>query len=490
MICEESGWQYPAHNNYVKSGPRLPLPDTSAPIIDLFAAETGAQLALTATLLADDLDAVSPEIMRRIDRELTTRIIEPYLNNHFWWMGGEDRLNNWTAWCTQNVLLTAFTRPTDQRVRRAVIEQAASSLDQFLATYGDDGACEEGALYYRHAGLALANALDVLGDVAPDAFAELWHQPKLRNIAEYIVNAHIDDTKYFNFADCSAVLDRCSAGEFLFGIAVGSNDLAAFAAADWRRSDIRDLPENWSLFERHQAAFAAAAMQEHIGEPPTKADIYYPSVGLMIARDDRFALAAKAGHNGESHNHNDVGSVTLYKDGRPLLIDVGVETYRAKTFSDRRYEIWTMQSAYHNVATFGGVMQQAGEPFAATGIEAQLTPPTAIMEMELAGAYPAEATVRSYRRRVQFTKNQSIEITDTFDADRQPELSLMFAELPVIDGKSIAVPGLAAIAITGGGQLRRDVIPIADERLLKAWPGQLWRVLIPVVGNRLTLTIR
>ena len=60
-------------------------------------------------------------------------------------------------------------------------------------------------------------------------------------------------------------------------------------------------------------------------------------------------LAAQGGHNAESHNHNDVGNFIVYADGQPAIIDVGVETYTAKTFSSQRYEIWTMQSAYHNL---------------------------------------------------------------------------------------------------------------------------------------------
>ncbi|WP_092282222.1 hypothetical protein [Caldicoprobacter faecalis] len=46
-----------------------------------------------------------------------------------------------------------------------------------------------------------------------------------------------------------------------------------------------------------------------------------------------------------------------------LFIDVGVETYTAKTFSSSRYEIWTMQSQYHNLPTVNGVCQQAGEQY-------------------------------------------------------------------------------------------------------------------------------
>ncbi len=491
LICEESGWQIAAHNCYARGGRRFPLPDTTAPVIDLFASETGAQLAVAATLLAESLDRISPEIVRRIDRELQARIVQPYHDAHFWWMGGEgDPLNNWTGWCTQNVLLTVLTRPTDQQTRRAVIEKAAKSLDEYLSVFGDDGGCEEGVMYYRKGSLTLFNALVVLAAVAPDVFAGLWREPKLRNMAEYIVNMHVDDNQYFNFSDSSAVVGRCTAREYLFGLAVGSDALTDFAVIDWAKSDEKDLPDEYNLFYRLQAAFNAQAMRERAASEPEKRDILYESIGLMIARDDRYALAVKAGHNGESHNHNDVGSVTLYKDGRPFLIDVGVETYTAKTFSGSRYEIWTMQSAYHNLLTFDDVMQRDGRDFAAANVKAELSPAAARMEMELAGAYPAEAGLRSYRRCVHFTKGRDIEVVDTFDSDRPATLSLMFAEEPVIEGDAIKVGGLGAIAIDGGGAPRSEAIPIADERLLWSWPTQLWRVLVPVAGQRLALRIQ
>ena len=47
-----------------------------------------------------------------------------------------------------------------------------------------------------------------------------------------------------------------------------------------------------------------------------------------------FYVAAKGGHNAESHNHNDVGSFIVYADGYPALIDVGVEAYTAKITAD------------------------------------------------------------------------------------------------------------------------------------------------------------
>src|ERR1039458_9780307 len=77
-------------------------------------------------------------------------------------------------------------------------------------------------------------------------------------------------------------------------------------------------------------------------------------------------FAVLAANNGRSHSHNETGSYIIYQDGQPVAIDVGVEAYTAKTFSPERYTIWTMQSAYHNLPTIGGVMQHDGVKFQAT----------------------------------------------------------------------------------------------------------------------------
>lgn len=492
LLCEESGWQLPAHNSQERGGQRSALPDPDRPVIDLFAAETAAQLAVIAALLRPELDAVTPEIVARVDRELERRIFAPYRSRHFWWMGkGDEPMNNWTAWCTQNVLLAALSRPTSQAVRRDIVIQAATSLDAFLKDYGDDGACEEGVLYYRHAALCLFNALVVLQAVAPEAFAPLWREAKLRNMAEYIVKMHVDGPRYFNFADSSAIVDRCSAREYLFGRGVGSHLLADFAATDWAHDRRATLPDEINLFYRLQSAFTAGMLQAHQASPVTKPDVFLPSIGLMVARDDRFALAVKAGHNGESHNHNDVGSLTLYKDGRPVLIDVGVETYTAKTFSPRRYEIWTMQSAWHNLPTFGGVMQGDGQAFAARDVEVSLGKDSASISMDIAGAYPQEAGIRSFVRRVVLEKGSGVRLFDVHQHDDcAVELTLMFAEEPQIGTDLITLPGLATITLEGAGTLRLETIPVTDPRLRIAWPDTLYRVLVPMAGRQLSLAIQ
>jgi hypothetical protein len=490
LICEESGWQLPAHNSYERGGARLPLPDAFDPVVDLFAAETAAILATVWHLLREPLDAISPTIGRRICAEIERRVLAPYLARHFWWMGsGDERMNNWTAWITQNVLLSAFTLPTSQQMRRAVVEKSLASLDAFLKDYAEDGACEEGVVYYRHAALCLFGAMTVLERVAPALVAPLWHVPKIRNMAEYSLHMHVAGDYYFNFADSGARVDACGAREYLFGRAVGSQALIDFAAADVKRSKDSLMPREWNLWYRLQALSVAATIGDLEPQPVKTGDMFYPGIGLFIARDQKFALAVKGGHNGESHNHNDVGSVTLYKGGQPLLIDIGVETYTAKTFSPRRYEIWTMQSAYHNLPSFNGVMQEEGAAYAARDVEVSFEPEEASISLQIAGAYPAHAFLRSYRRKVTLKRDVSVEIHDEHDGDLPATLSLMMVVEPEQMATGLRLANLAEIHLHGAGRPVIEPIRISDARLRQSWPDRIYRVLVPLADRALTLTI-
>lgn len=490
LICEESGWQLPAHNAYERGGKRQSLPDPDDPVIDLFAAETAAILSTALYLLRSRLDAIDPSVAQRVEREIDRRIFKPYLVRHFWWMGhGDERMNNWTAWITQNVLLSAFTLPTSLPLRRSVLPKALKSLDAFLKDYAEDGACEEGVVYYRHAGLCLFGAMAVLDQVSPELVGPLWSEPKIRNMAEFICHMHVDGDYYINFADSSAVVPPCGAREFLFGRAVGSQRLMDLAASDVRRDDNRLMPGEWNLWYRVQAILSVSEILERQSEAPAACDHYFPGTGLAIARDGHFALAVKGGHNGESHNHNDVGSVTLYKDGQPILIDVGVETYTAKTFSPRRYEIWTMQSAYHNLPTFDGVMQQDGEGFRAGAMDVHFGADAAEVTLDIAGAYPAEAELHRYRRHVRLLRGRHVEIRDDYEGGRPATLSLMTLIEPEVEAGVIRLGERAEIRVDGAGAIVVESLDIADPRLRQSWPERIYRLLLPFSGSALTLTI-
>jgi hypothetical protein len=130
-------------------------------------------------------------------------------------------------------------------------------------------------------------------------------------------------------------------------------------------------------------------------------DTYFPDLKVMVLRDSEdqsegMFFAMKGGHNNESHNHNDVGSFIVYKNGRPVIIDAGVGEYTKQTFSSERYKIWTMQSLYHNLPAFDGVGQVAGERYASKN--EVYDKDNRSLSLELKDAYADECGVISYVR--------------------------------------------------------------------------------------------
>lgn len=508
-ICEESGWQLPPHNTYIRDTPPLPLPDSGEPVVDLFACETGSILATASYLLGDKLDSFSPLIRERIRRELETRVFCPYLERHFWWMGnGKAPLNNWTIWCTQNVLLCAFLIDTDDALRRRILMKACQSVDYFLKDYGDDGCCVEGAAYYRCSGLCLFNTLEILNGVTGDHFSCLYQEPKIQNIASYIMNVHIQDKYYANFADCSPVAGRSGVREFLFACRTGNQNMMAFAAKDF----VAGLPETMllsqenNLYYRLQNAFSIKDIRTFAsGEGSASvsyADVYYPDTGLFIARDNVYYLAVKAGCNGESHGHNDTGSFIVYKNGFPLLIDVGVESYTQKTFSSRRYEIWTMQSAYHNLPTVSGCMQKDGNAYGAADIHTSFSDSCCEIQMDIAPAYPSESNLTRYIRKASLIKGEGIQIHDSFclrdnrpgsQSESHVVLSFMTYEKPVLEQRQddllFRIGDKGSLRVSGGSFLRTESIPITDQRLMAAWKHEIYRILIWALSEEIDISI-
>ena len=91
---------------------------------------------------------------------------------------------------------------------------------------------------------------------------------------------------------------------------------------------------------------------------------WYPETEFCYMKNKNgMFVAAKGGFNNESHNHNDVGTFSLYVNTIPVIIDAGVGTYTKQTFGKDRYTIWTMQSNYHNLPMINGISQKFGQDY-------------------------------------------------------------------------------------------------------------------------------
>src|SRR5699024_1014557 len=115
-------------------------------------------------------------------------------------------------------------------------------------------------------------------------------------------------------------------------------------------------------------------------------------------------------------------------DGSPVLIDLGQPTYTAATFTDRRYEIWTMTSSWHNLPEVRGHQQGVGARFRAVDVVPALSGTStdtprgpcsgSVLDLELRDAYPAAAGLRSWRRTAALDRDaRTVRISDAWDLE-------------------------------------------------------------------------
>lgn len=483
-LCEESTWCLPAHISVQKAG--VNLPDTTEPIIDLFAADTASLAAWIWYLLDPALDKVSKLIRPRLAREVRARLLAPFAQrDDFWWMGldpGIDRaMNNWNPWVNSNCL-TCILLMTDEPERSRLVHKSLRSLDRFLDGYNEDGGCDEGPGYWNHAGGSLFENLELLYSASAGKI-DFYSMPLVAEIGRYIYRAHINHRWYTNFADARALAHP--QGDLIHRYGVRIKDPAMQAQGAYIVSlDKQPLDSASSIDRQISAIFNWDRLQQTPPKPPLVRDVFLPQSHFFTARrragsPEGFYVAAQGGHNNESHNHNDVGNFILFLDGEPVLIDIGVETYTAKTFSSRRYEIWTMQSAWHNCPTINGVMQGAGRRFEATAVSASGDDNKATFRLNLERAYPAEAGVRAWTRTLSLDRaRDAVTLEESWSLARPALLEISFITNRQVSAGpgAVAIGGRAKLIHDPGFEAVIDLKTVEDARLLPVWGRQIARI--------------
>lgn len=477
---EETWWGLPAHY-------KTELPRTEDQTVDLFNAETASLLAYTRYMLADELDHYSPLLTKRINQEIARRILQPAVKTRYWW---KTAAMNWNPWICSNWLACVLFCEHDEVRKAEAIRQIEQACDAFMSAYPADGGCDEGPHYWDRAAASLFETQYLLG--------KALHHEKLKAMESYIYKMYIGNDYAVNFADAhgnKALLNVNIA--YPFGLLTGDKTMCQYAAYVGQQADMMhhaaelfDKSGNWPslprelLFLRHIRQF----VQEQPREPKLKST-WLPDLQIMTTREP--FVAFKGGHNGESHNHNDVGSFIVYMDGEPLLLDPGVGEYTAKTFSKQRYEIWTMQSDYHNLPRINGCSQHDGKQYAARVVNykpGQLT-------LNLAGAYPQEASVRWWKRTVRVQDDRRVEVTDDYslyDYKAPTQLILMTPVRPVADKAGIVQLGRHRIRYDAR-QLEpavEDVSGLLDPVLQQQWGPCMYRIVLTVKNQPLRTKLK
>lgn len=513
LISEESGWVISAHNRMFQRE-HADLPNVAEqPGIDLFAAETGNLFAWLHYLLRPALDRINPLIDRRILDELRRRILDPYLQrDDCWWMGLQERdkrLNNWTPWCTSNCLSAFLLAEEDAGRRLQAVQKAMRSIDRFLSMHPADGGCDEGPGYWNKAGGSLFDCLELLFAATEGKF-NVYDEPLIQNIARYIYKVHIHDRYFLNFADGPHRITVEEDLVYRYGKRIGDENMMALGTAfhhmlgtgGWKNmkflSFLRVLP----------ALFNYRIIDDDSRSLTFRKDMWMEGIQVMAARETEASdrglyVAMKGGHNLESHNHNDIGHFVIYADGLPVLIDVGVEEYTAKTFSAQRYEIWTMQSGYHSLPTINGFMQQDGSEYRATDAKYEASDERSQLTLDLASAYLPEAGIASWIRTGRLLRPSGtgaeavVELEEQYTFNAKADecrftLNLMTCCEPKLQengvvtfvrgtGQGAAAEAKEALQMEFDGSqftVAVETVALEDKKLRNAWGERLYRIVL------------
>ncbi len=416
---EQTWWGWSAHLTAQKAPHGLP--DADEPVIDLGVGEIANILSWTWFLFKEEFDDIHPLIAKRLKDEIMKKAVIPYYErDDFWWMGldGRRSVNNWNPWTNHNMLTAILILEDDETQKQKGVQKVVRSLDVFVNGYPADGGCDEGPSYWGRAGASLFQCLDLLKRATGGKF-DVFDNQLIQNMGTYIYKAYIDYPYFINFADADATTGSRPQIIYSYGKAIGDPTMQKFGAFLAEKQDWGEETPGGKIDEQIMQLMHLEEIEQAPAENALISDFWLPETGVGGARDQEgssegFFFAAKGGHNAESHNHNDLGTCVLYFDGKPCLIDIGRETYTAKTFSSRRYEIWTMQSQYHNLPKINGVDQMQGRQYEAENTTFSANKNKAEFSTDIAGAYPEAAEVDEWVRSYRLDRNKRFVIRDEY----------------------------------------------------------------------------
>ncbi|MCQ2391605.1 MAG: heparinase II/III-family protein [Kiritimatiellae bacterium] len=363
-------WVLPAHDRGLEN-----FNNTSI-TVDLVSSDIALMLAEILLKLEPALPA---DVVAQTRAEMNRRVFSIYLADiavkkpKNWWFYGNA---NWTAVCHANCVRAALLGVADRVQRARCVEAALRAMPVFLSGFTPDGYCSEGMGYWEYGFghyLDLGNAIKDATGGKVDLFKE--GGDRARAAAGYPFAFQIQKGVSPHFAD---------------GGGNPSNKRRRECAAIW--------PEYAAQLE---------------GTLPIRST--FPDAQVFVSRtlgDRPFAVALKGGHNGEFHNHNDVGTWTLMLDGQELAGDPGGEVYTARTFSKDRYVSKVLSSFGHPVPRIAGQLQPPGRKFCGKVLKTEFAEDKDEVVLDLAGAYDVKGITKLVRTTVFDRAGRVFTVTD------------------------------------------------------------------------------
>ena len=489
LTCEETYWGLSAHRYGGSTG----IQQNYDPYLDIFSSDVGAILSMAIYLLEEKLDKT---VIERVKAEIKFRMLDAFLkHNDYWWQAvprfeGEKRfVNNWNPWICENLVTSYILASPDEEYMRKGIAKVMEIIDYFVDAIPEDGGCDEGISYWGSAAGSLFVALEQLY-ISSGGEIDFFGEEKIKNAGDFFAKMFICESYVVNFNDCA---HRYGGGsgwiQFTFGKRTNNPVLCNIGKIYWKKNGGK-IYVNHSF--RSSGIFAFLSQGE-IAEYDTNVELpdysYLESLQMLTAWQDRkestgLFLATKGGHNDESHNHNDVGTLTIYANGTPLLADPGSTTYTKDHFNENRYRIWNHQTSWHNLPEINGYMQCQGKDFKAKNPKFK-NGDVITFDVDLEAAWQSKCSIKAYHRNIAFDKiNGTITVTDKFSFIKEENTvteNLILPSSPEMNGKSLFVKTENGTKCKIEWNLDTDVLAqykdvSNDFTCSKNWKNGLWRV--------------
>ena len=514
LFCEQSTWCWAAHDDTFDRFGRV-TPTGTEPYLDLGAGEVAAQLAWIDHLLGPVLDERAPGVRWWIRQETQTRVLRPFTDRRdWWWLGVDHPIMNWSPWIQGNVLAANLALEDDPDRRRAVTALVAEGIAAYWASLPADGGVDEGYHYWWQGAARALEAQDLLGFAGFEA--EPAASDRIHATIAFPHAMHLGGDWYVNVSDGAARPLATWPWNVVhsWALRVG-DDAAAQHAASYRGRPGGLFDERASLPRAVRMLSDAAWADAPAAAPPLVGRAAFPSTGVAVARATPGsargpAVSVKGGHNGENHNHVDLGSVIVALDGVPLVVDAGKPTYRAGTFGPDRYDLWAVRGDWHNVPRVRGVEQAPGEQFAVRGFEVS-DAPVWRARLDLGGAYPVDGLEHWWREVSLDPGAESVTVEDSWSflaTSTAPAPSdgstawhwLLAGDVTLAPGRAVvrftpdAAPSSArALALTWDAEAAGaalDTRRLDDPELTAVWGEHLTRLRLTARSEALSGTFR
>ncbi len=401
-ICDEYSWPVTAHMN----GKSLTVYQEENHNVDLFAAETGQAFAEILSLLEDKLH---PTVVMRMRKRLEERIFGR-LDQPFAWK--ETKICNWAAVCAGSVGMAAMYEIKDEERLADIIMICLTSMDRFIGGYAEDGVCTEGVGYWGY-GFGYFMAFADLLRRRTGGRLDLFAIEKVHLMATFIGKVYFPNARCLSFADGgSRGKSNPSTVSFLKTI---YNDMPTPAEDDLSFKYPTDTCYRFALALRK---FVNMQVEPFVATQNMDSTFIFPAAQwyLSTTKDKTISIAAKAGHNQEAHNHNDVGSFQIFKNGQQMLADVGAGIYDKTYFSAAGNLVFCKGSHGHNVPIINGKNQKYGRKHTAENVVIE----RGGIRYDFNAAYEI-STLQKLHRDIRFNEiTGEVDLTDVFGFAENP----------------------------------------------------------------------